>query len=133
MPYKDPQKQEEYFKRYRKEVAHKYYWRAYRKKKRIELLLLLGGKCMKCGFHDLRILQVDHINGNGYKERQESSSSYDYWYKILQKVKKGSKDYQLLCPNCNWIKRVEKREFGGGHWSEENLKIKLEAKSEACR
>jgi hypothetical protein len=29
---------------------------------------------------------------------------------ILREIKAGSKDYQLLCANCNWIKKYEKGE-----------------------
>ena len=72
---------------------------------------LLGNKCANpfnfphpdwCNF--LIILQIDHVNGGGCKERKEMGSSVAYHINILNKIKNGSKDYQLLCPNCNHMK-----------------------------
>lgn len=82
----------------------------WRNKIRNKLLGLLGNKCMKCGITDFRVLQVDHINGNGNKERRIIASCHEYHLYIINKVLKGSKDYQLLCANCNWIKRYERNE-----------------------
>jgi hypothetical protein len=79
-------------------------------KKRGELYTLLGGKCAHCGFSDIRVLQIDHVNGGGQKERKSFSCYYLFLCHVLEKVKNGSKDYQLLCANCNWIKRWEKKE-----------------------
>ena len=71
----------------------------------------LGGKCVKCGFSDKRALQVDHIDGNGCKERREKKFN-GYAYKaILESFLRGENRYQLLCANCNWIKRVENNEL----------------------
>lgn len=62
-------------------------------------------RCNCCGFSDERALQIDHINGNGHKEREE------FGYVGLQKrVLANPKEYQLLCANCNWIKRAEEGE-----------------------
>jgi hypothetical protein len=85
----------------------------HRKKVKKELFELLGNRCAN-PFHINHgeffafpeCLQVDHINGGGQKElrefRKHGNTAYDA---ILKKVKAGSKDYQLLCANCNWIKR----------------------------
>ena len=81
-----------------------------RRKIRIELINLLGGKCVRCGFDDYRALQIDHVHGNGAKDRAKYRTTYSYHKAILNKIKAGSKDYQLLCANCNWIKRFEKKE-----------------------
>jgi ribosomal protein L20A (L18A) len=82
--------------------------RNHRRKIKLKIFKLIGNKCIKCGFSDIRILQIDHVNGNGYKERTTSSTKY--YRSILEKIQSGSKDYQLLCPNCNWLKRIEKGE-----------------------
>src|SRR5262245_4193654 len=40
--------------------------REHRQKVRLEILLLLGGAfCVRCGFDDVRALQIDHVHGNG--------------------------------------------------------------------
>lgn len=67
------------------------------KKKAYELL---GKVCIKCGFSDWRALQIDHINGKG-----ETTGFGTY-----KEVIKDPSRFQLLCSNCNWIKRHENRE-----------------------
>ena len=80
-------------------------------KLRQEVLSFFGNKCASCGIDDFRVLQIDHINGNGYKERKQFSkwSSNRYYQHILEVEGKG---YQLLCANCNWTKRYERKEQG---------------------
>jgi len=65
----------------------------------------LGGKCCKCGFDDARALQIDHINGGGTREQKRIGGRA-----IYQRVLDGYEGYQVLCANCNWIKRTEKDE-----------------------
>lgn len=72
---------------------------------REQIIKLLGGKCKHCGFTDKRALQVDHINGGGMTERRLIGS-----HGMYRKVLKCSDGYQLLCANCNWIKRYENNE-----------------------
>lgn len=89
-----------------------------RLKIRGKIIELLGGKCSNpnCavpnGMTDKRCLQIDHIKGSGKKERNKFGSSANLLRHILKKLKAGSKDYQLLCANCNWIKRWENKEWG---------------------
>lgn len=66
---------------------------------------MYGGKCARCGFTDSRALQLDHINGGGTKEHKRSSS-----YSVHKRALEGANDLQLLCANCNWIKRYENEE-----------------------
>ena len=82
-----------------------------------ETFKILGNKCCNpfnlphpdwC--NDPRCLQIDHVNGNGAKERKTINSNNLPLY-ILKAIKSGSKDYQLLCANCNWIKRHINNEF----------------------
>jgi hypothetical protein len=96
-----------YGKEYRK--THKYKSNS-TKKVRNKIFELLGKKCVKCGFSDIRILQIDHIKGNGKKQRKALKNYYRMLLKILEDLTAGSKDYQILCPNCNWIKRIENKE-----------------------
>jgi len=83
-------------------------------KRRFDMLDRLGSKCVRCGFLDWRALQIDHKNGGAYAERKQgvygSSSSMDNkFYNLV--MTEGEKKFQLLCSNCNWIKRYEKNEF----------------------
>jgi hypothetical protein len=95
------------------------YRKTWREKILWEIFGRLGNKCFECGFSDIRILQIDHVNGGGLKEIQKvnkakgigsSSRSARYLLYVRKKIREGSKDYQLLCPNCNWIKRIENKE-----------------------
>lgn len=88
------------------------------KKRRLEILSMLGNSCVKCGYSDdYRALQIDHVYGNGYIERREMthSWSYKFWKKALTERRS---EYQLLCANCNWIKKVENKE---GWWNKKCL------------
>lgn len=85
---------------------------------RLRRLLIdaFGGECSRCGFKDIRALQIDHVNGGGAKERREQSSrssSHNLKYVNIRidSFLKGENKYQLLCANCNWIKRIENKEF----------------------
>jgi len=62
---------------------------------------LLGNRCKKCKIKDSRVLQIDHVNSDGYLERQLSRSQ------LYAKILKEPKRYQLLCANCNWKKRSQ--------------------------
>ena len=72
--------------------------------------------CQICGEHDRRCLQLDHINGGGTQEIQRLSKAqnrdmgaiYSY-YLTLENIQKH---LMVLCANCNWKKRFEKRENG---------------------
>jgi hypothetical protein len=78
------------------------------KERRLVVIGILGSKCAKCGFDDYRALQIDHINGNGNKERKDNKRNN---YSAIKKILAGeTKNYQLLCANCNWIKRYENNE-----------------------
>jgi hypothetical protein len=72
------------------------------------ILKKFGSKCASCGYNtDTRALQIDHIGGNGRKERRKLG-----WYTIYNKVlNDSSNEYQLLCANCNYIKRYDNDEI----------------------
>lgn len=87
----------------------------YYEKQRTTIINALGGKCVHCGNSDYRVLQVDHINGGGVKEIKEKGQ-YKYRTDIIKMIEDGTvhTKYQLLCANCNWIKRYENNERCGG-------------------
>ena len=83
---------------------------------RLEIFRLLGNKCSNPynlnhgDFSKIKeCLQIDHINGNGIEEYGKLSA-YTYLNHVLKEIRNGSKNYQLLCANCNWIKRVRNGE-----------------------
>ncbi len=77
---------------------------------RMKCLDLLGNKCVRCGFTDKRALNIDHVNGGGSKEAHSFKNGYEYLKKILEAIKNRSDKYQLLCSNCNQIKKHENNE-----------------------
>jgi hypothetical protein len=73
-------------------------------------------RCMKCGFGDLRALTIDHVNGRGKEQRESVVGSFGqkfYEWLIKNKFPPG---FQVLCMNCNYIKRVENRECVNPHY-----------------
>lgn len=81
----------------------------YSKRVRGIVLGLLGNKCYRCGFSDVRALQIDHVNGGGAKELK-TLGGVGYWNNVIKSVINEEGRYQLLCANCNWIKRYENNE-----------------------
>ncbi len=72
------------------------------------IVTALGGKCVRCSFDDIRALQIDHVNGGGRQEEKLFKNTYQRDKYILEHVDSGH--YQVLCANCNWIKRDEENE-----------------------
>ena len=68
-------------------------------------------KCAVCGFDNMAALQIDHIKGNGTKHKKEVGASNGgrpfYCWLIRNDYPSG---FQVLCANCNWIKRFENNE-----------------------
>lgn len=89
------------------------YIRKAREKLKNEIFKLLGNQCTHCKIKDKQVLQIDHVYGGGNKERKAIGNPISYYKKILEKIKFGSQDYQLLCANCNIIKRIERKEYRG--------------------
>lgn len=86
------------------------YQRNLHHKLRAAIFASLGACCVHCGFLDKRALQIDHVNGGGHDQRVTHGYGRGYLKYILTQIKAGSTDYQILCANCNWIKRHEKNE-----------------------
>jgi hypothetical protein len=70
----------------------------------LELAKENGLKCQCCNETSVAFLTVDHVNGGGNKERGTGSKK-NYWFRILNKIQAGSKEYRILCMNCNWAVR----------------------------
>jgi len=114
-----PGKSAEYNKKYRKTHPQKrteksrVYAAEWSKKfnvsKRLELLRLYGGKCTRCGFDDFRALQIDHIDGGGTRECR-AIGRHNMYKKMVESKSLHKNEYQILCANCNWIKRYENNE-----------------------
>ena len=76
---------------------------------RDSVLKKFGEVCVKCGFSDKRALHIDHVNGNGAKDRRRFPCVKAYYRYLLSDGTK--EDYQVLCANCNMIKKAENHEY----------------------
>src|SRR3990167_1935923 len=127
--YKKAQKERlEYAKTYRlnnlerlRKRARERYWENPERFKKLErnnrrknwtalkelVLQKFNGECKECKITDIRVLQIDHVKGDGHKDRKNGLQGVS----LLRAVLKDTQGrFQLLCANCNWIKRVENEE-----------------------
>ena len=63
-----------------------------------------GHTCARCEFDDKRALTLDHKLNNGAQERRELGERGVY-YRAIEKYRPD--EYQILCMNCQFIKRCE--------------------------
>ena len=72
------------------------------RRKILEFYSAIPPKCSKCGCDIYEVLELDHINNDGAKERKwrKNSTSFYYWIKKNNFPDK----YQVLCKNCSWLK-----------------------------
>ena len=75
----------------------------YRLRVKSKLFDILGNKCARCGFSDIRALQIDHVHGGGTKHRKEIGNQIYSWLK-RNNYPKG---FQILCFNCNNGKKIK--------------------------
>lgn len=67
--------------------------------------------CQSCGFSDIRALSIDHVNGDGAEHRKTIAGG-SQMYAWLKRHGYPS-GFQVLCMNCQWIKRAEQNEATG--------------------
>lgn len=81
------------------------------RKLRTAAMVHLGGACRQCGYSiDPRALVFDHVHGGGTKERREGPGRPHVLHAAILADTAGV--YQLLCVNCNSIKRIAENERG---------------------
>lgn len=120
-------------------VCRRAHTRAHLTNMRLVVVFRLGNKCANAGCSwvnadgsrgcvDIRCLQIDHIYGGGYKEiysgrlppnlknKRKSQSGTSWFYRKLYRLslRKLKARYQILCANCNWIKRAQDSKQHGG-------------------
>ncbi len=78
--------------------------------KRLEIIEILGGfKCKHCDVVDTRILEIDHIFGNG---KEMPLSDPDIMDIYLDNPYLCKTELQILCRNCHRIKSLEHGDLG---------------------
>lgn len=73
-----------------------------RKRKRLRVLTMYGGKCACCSIDQKEFLAIDHTNGGGSADRKKyggnGSGTNRYYMWLLEQKREG---YRVLCHNCN--------------------------------
>jgi len=129
MAFKDPKKARAYRRKYyqenkKRETLLRAKWYAENKEHKrardkvvvdslgMRALIILGGRCARCGYNaNNNALHIDHVHGDGSRERKTVMTSKTLRRKIAQGEIVDLSPYQLLCANCNNIKRIENNEF----------------------
>ena|SRR5579872_3526492 len=101
----------EYYQRWRE--AHPDYFREYNrshytteqnreKDRRLRQSVIegYGGRCVCCGENNIRYLQIDHVNNDGVKHRQEIGKAPKQMYLWLKR-NGFPVGFQILCANCH--------------------------------
>jgi len=76
--------------------------------------MLGGAKCVNCGCTDIRILEANHKNLDGYKERKgyyQGMASGQILYMNILNGKRKTDDLEVTCKICNALHYVKKK-FG---------------------
>ena len=96
----------EVMRRLRANDPDKYAEQSRQSKKRLKdnVFHIYGQICASCGFEDRRALTLDHVLNNGAEERKEIGERGVYIRALLPE---NMAEYQILCMNCQFIKRVE--------------------------
>ena len=104
--YRDSHKEEtkirrkKYYEEHKEESKEKN--RQYNIKLRYTVLEHYGCRCVSCGETEPMYLCADHINNDGNEHRQIFKGNMYKW--IIDN--NYPDDFQILCRNCNWGKRV---------------------------
>jgi hypothetical protein len=78
-----------------------------------EVFAALGNQCCRCGVGDMRVLTVDHVDGDGAAHRRMRGPSRDkpragagitLWKLYREAVRIGHPRLQVLCFNCHALK-----------------------------
>jgi len=105
-------------RRYCNEKCQRGYWNIndyhLNKKKRIwdrkmEIINKLGGKCIKCGIDDFRILEINHIDRS--KKKRPQNRQYN-WTRRLKEWNENIDNLELLCANCHRLHTWEQMGYG---------------------
>lgn len=79
---------------------------------KLKLCEILGGaKCVKCGNKELRVLVFDHIQGGGGAETKKFGNNQKMMAYYVNNPELAKQRLQVLCANCNSLKRHDNREF----------------------
>lgn len=76
--------------------------RKWQKKLKQQIIEAYGGKCVCCQENRFEFMSIDHINGNGARERKAGYIGGGKLYTYLKRSAYPKENYRLLCINCNF-------------------------------
>lgn len=92
--------------------------------KRQEIIAILGGyKCKHCGIVDPRILEIDHVFGNGKEMPLSDNNILDVY---LDNPHLCKTELQILCRNCHRIKSLGHGDLGRRKGEPKPITVKKE-------
>jgi hypothetical protein len=97
-----PERQPAYYRAHKEEYAQRCIDRLWKLKQ--EVLTRLGGQCVVCGLTDMRLLQINHLNGGG---QQEQLFGRDMYQRIAS-GERGIEDLDVRCANHNLLYEYER-------------------------
>jgi hypothetical protein len=76
---------------------------------RIRAMLRINSQleCVNCGCNDLRILEINHINGGGGKDYKKHKNKPELIYYAILRGERKTDDLNLLCRVCNALHYAE--------------------------
>lgn len=81
----------------------------YHKNVKESIINAYGSQCDCCGEKEMKFLSIDHINGDGNKERKMigfGGAFYRFLYRNLKKNVILKNKYKVLCFNCNLGRQI---------------------------
>jgi len=107
---------------------HRAQSRAAKKKLKEAVLDVYGRTCSACGFSDVRALTLDHVLNNGAEERASVGERGVYRRALKPEFRL---EYQTLCMNCQFIKRVVSMVISHGNCSQTTSGVENDLLSQA--
>ena len=84
------------------------------RKVRLHVIAMFGGQCAECMEADWRVLQINHIAGDGKEDRTKYGSKL---YEAILKGRRDKKGLELLCANCNTLHEFKLGRRRQGWWN----------------
>lgn len=78
----------------------------WRRNCRAAAIAFLGGMCVRCGEDDARMLQIDHVHGDGAVERREFRGSEGTFHRLIGDGQAEPGKHRLLCANCHCLRHA---------------------------
>ena len=110
------EKHSEYMREKRIEwnIQHPEYRSNYRRKLKLKAMQKVSGlqvpECRGCGCDDIRMLQINHKNGDGYAERKAKKDyTGNVIYRAIISGERPAEDLDVMCGVCNWKHYYEMR------------------------